>query len=92
MAIVGVQKMNELVDEYYKGDPEGQFEHPILTFPSNEIKGKFVTPPGSTPDLGEIVISYSSAVEEANEKGKLVDDVICDLAAHGALHLAGIHH
>lgn len=92
VAIVGEQKMNELVDEYYKDDPEGQYEHPILTFPTNEIKGTFVNPPGIPLDLGEIIISYPQAAVESNENGKLVDEVICDLAAHGALHLAGIHH
>ena len=40
----------------------------------------------------EIVVSYPKAVEEAKKTNKLVEDVVCDLAAHGALHLIGIHH
>jgi len=94
VALVGDQKMDELVKLYYhrEGPEFGNRPHPILTFPSNEIQEHFITPPGEIADLGEMVISYPQAVDRAKEEGRLVADVIDDLAEHGALHLAGIHN
>ena len=92
IAFVGEQKMAELVKKYYKGDPEGEYIHPILTFASGELNERFVLPAGETPDLGEIIISYPEAVKEANETGKLVEEVILPLVEHGAMHLMGKHH
>lgn len=94
VAIVGEAKMNELVKKYYhrEGPDFGNRPHPILTFPASEINEPFVEPPDQTPDLGEMVISYPLAVESAKQENKLVNEIICELAEHGALHLAGIHH
>lgn len=93
VAIVGEAKMEELNKEYYKDEV---YMHPIFTFPETEdakdTNGPFVFPPDGKLHLGEIVISYPQAVEKARETGKLIDEVICDLAEHGALHLVGIHH
>jgi probable rRNA maturation factor len=92
IAIVGEKKMLEIAKEYL-GEVGGEAAaHPVFSFPSNEIEGQFVFPPDGVMYLGEIVVSYPKAVEEANKTGKLVDDIVCDLAAHGALHLIGIHH
>lgn len=92
VAIVGETKMEELVKEYYKDDPKGEYIHPILTFPTNEMRGEFVLPKGQVQDLGEIVISYPAAVMDAKDRGVLVEKVVLELAEHGALHLAGVHH
>lgn len=92
VALVGDARMDELVKEYYQDDPQMLYDHPILTFPDNEIPGQFVFPPTKINHLGEMIISYPSAVARANESGKLVEEVICDLAEHGTLHLLGIHH
>lgn len=92
VAIVGEAKMEELNKEYYKDEV---YVHPIFTFPETEsdnTNGPFVFPPDGKMHLGEIVISYQQAVEKARETGKLIDEVICELAEHGALHLVGIHH
>jgi rRNA maturation RNase YbeY len=89
LAIVGDRKMQEITRSYYKGGSE---EHPVFTFVSNETKMPFVFPPGGGNGLGEIVISFPQAVKKANESGRLVGDIVCDLAEHGALHLLGIHH
>lgn len=92
LALVGQAKMDELVKQYYKDDPDELYVHPILTFPNNEVKGPFVYPPKSKNNLGDIVISYPASVDIANEDGKLVEQVVCELAEHGCLHLLGIHH
>jgi probable rRNA maturation factor len=42
--------------------------------------------------LGDIVISYPRAVEQAAEYGHSVLDELLILAVHGALHLLGHDH
>lgn len=92
LAFVSDQKMEELVDKYYKGDPEKKYIHPILTFPTKETRGNFVLPKGELPELGEIIISYPEAVQTARESGIKIEEVILSLVRHGALHLIGKHH
>lgn len=92
VAFVGEQQMEELVDKYYKGDPQKKYVHPILTFPSLETKGKFVLPKGQSAELGEIIISYPEAIRFARESGETVEKRILFLLQHGAEHLLGHHH
>jgi probable rRNA maturation factor len=92
VAIVNDKKMLELGRKYLKEDDYEARAHPVLSFPVSEIQGIFVFPPESKIHLGEVVISYPKAVEEAKKSGKLVEEVIVELAKHGALHLIGIHH
>lgn len=93
VAIVGREKMDELNKEYYKDEI---YEHPVFTFTETMSAGQdssqFVFPPDGKIHLGQIVINYPMAIETANEKNQLIDDVICQLAEHGALHLLGINH
>ncbi len=93
VALVSEAKMEELNKTYYKDE---EYLHPVFTFPENETGGsgdeRFVFPPDGKMYLGEIVISYPQAVDTARETGKLIKDVVCDLAQHGALHLVGVHH
>lgn len=92
VALVSDAKMEELNKTYYKDE---EYMHPVFTFPENETGGedeRFVFPPDGKMYLGEIVISYPKAVDTARETGKLIKDVVCELAQHGALHLVGVHH
>ena len=66
--------------------------HSVLSFPSSETKKKFVFPADGVIRLGEIVVCYPRAVEEANKEGELIEKKIQSLIEHGALHLIGIHH
>ncbi len=52
----------------------------------------FPTPPGSTRQLGEIVISYPTALRQAAEARHHVDDELARLLVHGLLHLLGSEH
>ena len=63
-----------------------------MSFPSLETKEKFVYPPGTIFNLGEIVICFPKAVEEAKEENKLIEEKIFELVEHGAQHLMGVHH
>lgn len=89
VAIVSRETIDKLNKKYYKDEI---YEHPIFTFPETLDNNEFSFPPDEKIHLGEIVISYPLAVDEAREKNKLIDDVICELAEHGSLHLVGIHH
>lgn len=88
VALVSREKMKEYVDEYYK---DGE-DHPVLAFPTTETKGSFTFPPDNILHIGEIIISYPWVKDEANKTGKLVEDIVLDLAEHACLHLVGIHH
>ncbi len=62
----------------------------VLSFP---IHGDgFVTPPGEPINLGDVVVSYPRAVDQADEYGHSVEREIAYLVAHGALHILGYDH
>lgn len=52
----------------------------------------FPTPPGSARQLGEIVISYPTALRQAAEARHDVGDELARLLVHGLLHLLGSEH
>lgn len=87
VAIVGEKKMMTIGNTYLKDKKL----HNVLSFTPTEVKG-FVYPPDGKIHLGEIVICYPKAVEEAKEENVLVSERVYELIEHGALHLLGIHH
>ena len=52
----------------------------------------FVASPDKWLRLGDIVISYPEALEDASMDGIAVDEEIKTLVEHGVDHLLGIHH
>lgn len=52
----------------------------------------FVASPDSWLRLGDIVISYPQALEDASMDGISVDEEIKSLVEHGVNHLLGSHH
>ena len=52
----------------------------------------FITPPGSDPQLGEVVIAYPTAERQATEAGHDVGAELDHLLVHGVLHLLGYDH
>ena len=52
----------------------------------------FVSPPDGILHLGEIVISYPTAVRQAAEHGHSVQQELAVLIVHGILHLLGYDH
>jgi probable rRNA maturation factor len=90
ISVVGDRLMKTLNKQYRQVDETTD----VLSFPLNEQQGKkpFIDPPDNILRLGDIVISYPQAVDGASEENKMVDDKIDELAAHGMLHLLGIHH
>ncbi len=87
VAIVGEKKMTEIGARYLKDKKL----HNVLSFTPTEVKG-FIYPPDGVIHLGEIIVCYPKAVEEAKEENVLIDTRVYELIEHGALHLLGIHH
>lgn len=87
IAIVGQKKMMEVGNRYLKDNKL----HNVFSFTPTEVKG-FVYPPDGKIYLGEIMICYPKAVQEASSDNQLVDEHVYELVEHGALHLLGIHH
>ncbi len=99
ISIVGDRKMKSLNAQYRKIATTTD----VLSFPlddatisnKDEIKSGF-SPEKSAPDkilrLGDVIVSYPQAVQEAAEDNKMVDQKLQELIAHGLNHLLGIHH
>lgn len=90
VSIVGDRLMKNLNQKYRDIDETTD----VLSFPmTEEVKDKpFVEPPDNVLRLGDIIISYPQAREDALEENKLVDDKIDELVEHSMLHLLGQHH
>jgi probable rRNA maturation factor len=65
----------------------------VLSFGLSEKGGRpFVLPPGEAAPLGEVIISYPTAVRQAEEQGHSAQAEVARLLAHGILHLLGYDH
>jgi probable rRNA maturation factor len=65
----------------------------VLSFPLHDPNGmRFILPPGEPVNLGDVVVSYPRAVEQAREYGHSVDRELGYLVAHGVLHVLGYDH
>lgn len=95
--IVGDRKMHELNQKYRGIDSTTD----ILSFALEEVNPSslqhiprvgFVASPDRMLRLGDIVISYPQALEDASMDNISVEDEIKNLVEHGLSHLLGIHH
>lgn len=95
ITIVGERKMRELGKKYLHETKEDDV-HEVLSFPFTDLthskSNDFMIPPDEKLRLGDIIICYPEARDIAMKKNRMVDDVLCELAEHGTLHLLGIHH
>lgn len=87
VAMVGEDKMMEIGNLYLKDDKL----HNVFSFTPDEVKN-FVNPPDGVIHLGEIVICYPVAFQEAVDEGVKIEERVFELAEHAGLHLLGIHH
>lgn len=65
--------------------------HNVLSFTTEETKGKFVYPPDKIY-LGEIILCYPMVIKEAQIEKKLIDEKAIELLLHAGEHLLGKHH
>ena len=64
----------------------------VLAFGFGEGADHFVAAPGSRSYLGDVIVSYSRAVAQAEEQGHAVTQELNLLIVHGLLHLLGYDH
>lgn len=89
VSIIGDRLMKDLNKKYRNIDETTD----VLSFPlTEESDHEFVEVPDNILRLGDIIVSYPQARDEAIEENKLIDDKISELVIHGLLHLLGQHH
>lgn len=90
ISIVGQRKIKQLNESQLKH--EGTTD--VLSFPQHERHElhDFPLPAEIPPHLGDIIVSFPEAVQNARKYGKMVDDQIVFYVEHGLLHLLGYHH
>lgn len=81
-SIVGDKEMQKLNKKHLDRD----YSTDVLSFPINE-KNK-----DGTYYLGDVVVNREQAERQAQKYGNDLEHEIADLAAHGVLHLLGVHH
>ncbi len=95
--IIGDRKMHELNRKYRGLDATTN----ILSFALEDAQPVslqhiprvgFVASPDKWLRLGDIVISYPQAIEDASLDGISVDEEVKYLVEHGVNHLLGVHH
>ena len=95
--IVGDRKMHELNQKFRGIDSTTD----ILSFALEDSNPAslqhvprigFIAAPDKVLRLGDIVISYPQAVDDASYDGISVDDELKNLVEHGINHLLGSHH
>lgn len=85
-----IKKLNRT----YRGDDKTTDVLAFYMIPdtSQEPEQSFVGPPDGVRHLGEVVISYTQAVKQAQEQGHNVEQELALLIVHGILHLLGYDH
>lgn len=86
IAIVGSRKMRDLNNKYRNIDKATN----VLSF--SQVEGEATVMPDNLLVLGDVIVCYPIAVEDAARENVLVDRKISELVQHGLLHLLGEHH
>jgi probable rRNA maturation factor len=66
------------------------YETDVLSFPAED--DPYSVEPGEPPYLGDVVIAYPVAVEQAQAREHTVTRELQTLTIHGTLHLLGFDH
>jgi len=76
----------------YRGVDEPTDVLAFYMLPQKEADSSFALPPDGVTRLGEVIISYPQAVEQAREQGHSTEKELALLIIHGILHLLGYDH
>ena len=85
-----IQKLNRTYRDEDK--PTDVLAFHMISDTSKEPEQPFVGPPDGVRHLGEVVISYTKAVKQAQEQDHNVEQELALLIVHGVLHLLGYDH
>ena len=83
-----VQKLNR----DYRGVDEATDVLAFYMLPQKGADSSFALPPDGITRLGEVIISYPQALEQAREQGHSIERELALLIIHGILHLLGYDH
>ena len=64
----------------------------VLSFSAQEDGGSFVVAPEAAGYLGDVIVSYPRAAEQAEEHAQTAEQELNLLVVHGILHLLGYDH
>ena len=76
----------------YRGMDEPTDVLAFYMLPQGEGDNFFALPPDEVTRLGEVIISYTQAMEQAREQGHSPERELALLIVHGILHLLGYDH
>ena len=76
----------------YRGVDEPTDVLAFYMLPQKEADDSFALPPDGVARLGEVIISYPQATEQAREQGHSPEKELALLVIHGILHLLGYDH
>ena len=76
----------------YRGVDEPTDVLAFYMLPQKEADSSFALPPDGVTRLGEVIISYPQAIEQAREQGHSTERELALLIIHGILHLLGYDH
>jgi probable rRNA maturation factor len=76
----------------YRGVDEPTDVLAFYMLPQKEADSSFALPPDGVTRLGEVIISYPQAAEQAREQGYSPEKELALLIIHGILHLLGYDH
>ena len=76
----------------YRGVDEPTDVLAFCMLSQKEVDSSFALPPDGVTRLGEVIISYPQAVEQASEQGHSSERELALLIIHGILHLLGYDH
>ena len=76
----------------YRGIDEPTDVLAFYMLPQKEGDDSFALPPDGVTRLGEVIISYPQAAEQAREQGHPTERELTLLIIHGVLHLLGYDH
>jgi probable rRNA maturation factor len=71
--------------------PTDVLSFPLIAGPDGGTDS-FALPPGMPRELGDVVVSYPTAVAQAEEYGHSVERELAYLVIHGELHILGHDH
>ena len=76
----------------YRGMDEPTDVLAFYMLPQGEGDDSFALPPDEVSRLGEVIISYPQAMEQAREQGHSPERELALLIIHGIFHLLGYDH
>ena len=93
LVITGQEKVHELNKTYRGQDkPTDVLAFALLPGSDTELGLSFTAPPDGVRHLGEVIISYPQAVQQAEEQHHSQKREVAILVIHGVLHLLGYDH